>query len=316
MWRSTEHLVKPVSQLGCFESARGWPPRPAWRYLPSVEAELTDDPSLRNPPRWPAVAHPALAALAPAGLVVMAVTMLPPVETLALRYLFVESAQFCALAMVGPALIVLGAPWRFLRLSRGPAKGPAGLAPPGPADRLAAGRLRRPSFARAAGYLAWWAGLCLCWRLPPVLDALARYPVLSLGELAAVSPAGVGLWLELVNSPPFVPRLARPRRAAIAALAMWSTWAIAFVLGFAGGSVVHAYDGAGSSLGTVSDQEITAMLLWLVSACCFVPVIFVSVLTWLRDGTDPGEAPARSGVRGWGGPSRGPSRPLAGQSRW
>ncbi|MGH3184014.1 MAG: cytochrome c oxidase assembly protein, partial [Streptosporangiaceae bacterium] len=129
--------------------------------------------------------------------------------------------------------------------------------------------------------------------------ALARHPALSLAELVTLSPAGVGLWLELVNSPPLAPRLSRPRRAVIAAVTMWSIWVIAFVLGFARGPVVHAYDGAGSSLPTVVDQELAAFLLWLAAACCFVPVIFVSLLTWLRDGADPGEEPASSGVRGW-----------------
>ena len=265
--------------------------------------------------------HPAsaglAAGLASAGLALIAMAMLPPVETLARRYLFVESVQFCLLSMAGPALIVLGAPWRVLRLSRGQGEEPAGLphqagAPRGFADRLAAGRRRRPSFVRAAGFLAWWVGICLCWRLPPVLDALARHPALSLAGLATLVPAGVGLWLELVNSPPLAPRLTRPRRAAIAALAMWSIWVIAYVLGFAGGAVVHAYDGLGSSLSTVVDQEITVFVLWLAAACCFVPVIFVSLLTWLKDGADPGEEPASSGVRGWG---RQPRRASAGQAR-
>ncbi|MGH3237373.1 MAG: cytochrome c oxidase assembly protein, partial [Streptosporangiaceae bacterium] len=91
-----------------------------------MRAELSDDPGTRNPPRWRAVAHPALAGLAPAGLALMAVAVLPPVETLARRYLFVESVQFCLLALAGPALIVLGAPWRLLRLSRWPDGEPAG----------------------------------------------------------------------------------------------------------------------------------------------------------------------------------------------
>jgi hypothetical protein len=93
---------------------------------------------------------------------------------------------------------------------------------------------------------------------------------------------------------------------------MWSIWVIAYVLGFAGGAVVHAYDGLGSSLSTVADQEITVFVLWLAAACCFVPVIFVSLLTWLKDGADPGEEPANSGVRGWG---RQPRRASAGQAR-
>jgi cytochrome c oxidase assembly factor CtaG len=286
-----------------------------------VRVELSDDPGTPNPPRWRAVVHPAsaglAAGLASTGLALIVMAILPPVETLARRYLFVGSIQFCLLSMAGPVLIVLGAPWRVLRLSRGRAEEPAGRphqagAPLGFADRLAAGRRRRPSFVRAAGFLAWWVSVCLCWRLPPVLDALARYPVLSLAELATLVPAGVGLWLELVNSPPLAPRLTRPPRAAIAALAMWSIWVIAYVLGFAGRAVVHAYDGLGSSLSTVADQEITVFVLWLAAACCFVPVIFASLLTWLRDGADPGEEPASSGVRGWG---RQPRRASAGQAR-
>jgi cytochrome c oxidase assembly factor CtaG len=270
-----------------------------------VQAELSDDPGTRNPPRWRAVAHPALAGLAPAGLALMAVAVLPPVDTLARRYLFVESVQFCILALAGPALIVIGAPWRVLRLSRGPEgesagrPGPTGTRP-GLADRLAAGRQRQSSFVRAVGFLAWWVGVCLCWRLWPVLDAVARHPALSLAELVTLSPAGVGLWLELVNSPPLTPRLSRPRRAAIAALAMWSMWVIAYVLGFAHGPVVHDYDGAGSSLSVVADQELAAFVLWLAAACCFVPVILAALLTWLRDGADPGEEPASPALRGWG----------------
>ena len=113
-------------------------------------------------------------------------------------------------------------------------------------------------------------------------------------------PAGVGLWLELVNSPPLAPRLTRPPRAAIAALAMWSIWVIAYVLGFAGGAVVHAYDSLGSSLPTVGDQEITVFVLWLAAACCFVPVIFASLLTWLKDGADPGRGTGKLRCQGVG----------------
>ena len=264
---------------------------------------------MRNPPRWRA----ARPGLAPAGLALMAVAILPPVETLARRYLVAESVQFCLLSMAGPALVVLGAPWRLFRLSRAQAGQPsqAGVRH-GLADRLAARRADHPSFVRAMGFGAWWVGSCVCWRLPPVLDALARHPALILAELATLTPAGIGLWLELVNSPPLTPRLSRPPRAAIAALAMWSTWAIAYILGFAGGPVVHAYDGVGSSLSAVTDQELAAFVLWLVAGCCFVPVIFVSLLTWLGDGADPGEEPASPGVRGWG---RQPRRASAGQAR-
>ena len=130
--------------------------------------------------------------LAVAGVLAVAVSLVPPVATLARQYVFVESTQFVLFAIVAPALIVLGAPWRFLRLSRAgtgrPAEaaggaageGQAGAGTPagaGPLDRLAAGRQEHRSFLRAAGFLVWFFGTCLVWRLPPVVDALDRKSV-------------------------------------------------------------------------------------------------------------------------------------------
>src|SRR6516162_11548004 len=84
------------------------------------------------------------------GLVLVLACLLPPLATLSRRYVFAESLQFCVLAMAGPALIVLGAPWRFLRLS-------------GAAGRLAAERRARRSIMRAAAVLAVFFAVCLFW---------------------------------------------------------------------------------------------------------------------------------------------------------
>ena len=269
-----------------------------------------------------AAARPRLAGrlwLAAAGVLAVAVSLVPPVATLARQYVFVESAQFVLFAIVAPALIVLGAPWRFLRLSRAGEGGPAGegQAGAGPFDRLAAGRQQHRSFLRAAGFLLWFFGTCLVWRLPPVVDALARHPALVAAELVTLLAAGTGLWLELVASPPLEPRLPNPQRAAIAALAMWSTWAVAYALGFANHAVFHGYDAAGNGLSAVADQQITVGLVWAVSAFCFVPVVFVTMLTWLKDNDDPDEELQRLArnerqqavVRGWERRPRGRRAP-------
>ncbi len=267
-----------------------------------MDLKLTGHP-VAAPPR--VRSRPWLAA---AGAAVVVICLVPPLSVLARRYLFAESIQFCVFAMAAPALVVLGAPWRLVRVW--PAADRL-------AHRLARARLRRASFVPVLGYLAAWVVVCLCWRLPPVLDAVARYPVLVVAEAATLCAAGTGLWLELVPSPPLAPRLPRPQRAFVAALAMWSIWAIAYVLGFARDSVVHGYDGAGSHLVTVADQEITAFLLWAVAGACFVPVVFVAMLSWLKDGAEtaaePAGDPVKAGVRGWGWPVGG--RSSAGQGR-
>jgi cytochrome c oxidase assembly factor CtaG len=229
--------------------------------------------------------------LAAVGAALVVVNLVPPVVTAAHRYVFAESIQFVTFGLAAPGLIVLGAPWRLLRL---------------PIGRLAAGRERDRSFLRTAGYLLAFIGVSLMWRLPPVMDALARHPALLAPELVTLLAAGTGLWLELVSSPPVRPRLPRPQRAAAAALAMWSTWIAAYVLGMSNGAVFHAYDPRGGMLSAVADQEISAALVWAVAGLCFVPIVFVSVLGWLaRD--DPDEelqriarrAGQRPVVRGW-----------------
>lgn len=250
-----------------------------------MDIQLTEQPvaapSIRRFRSWlPVVA---------AALVV--ICLVPPLGSEARRYLFVESVQFCVFALAAPALIVLGAPWRRLRLARG-------------ADRLAAARRRQTSFVAALAALIAWVAICLCWRLPPVLDGLARHPALVAPEAVTLCAAGAALWLELVPSPPLAPRVAQPQRACLAALAMWSIWVIAYVLGFASGAVVHAYDHAGSHLSTVSDQEITVFVLWAAAGAAFIPVIFAAVMGWLKDGAGPAEelvaGPLSTGVRGWG----------------
>jgi len=248
--------------------------------------------------------------LAAAGVALIVAAL--GVTGLARRYVVAESAQFVVFAMAAPALIVLGAPWRLLRLSRpaGPEADQLGTAP---LDRLAAARRQHTSFLRAAGFLVVFIAAGVAWRLPPVVDALARYPVLVAVELVTLLAAGIGLWLELVDSPPLAPRLPNPHRATIAALAMWSTWAVSYALGFANHAVFHGYDGPGSALSAVADQQITVALVWAVSACCFVPVVFVALLSWLSGGDNPDEELQRLArddrqlpvVRGWGRPARG-----------
>ena len=249
-----------------------------------MDTELTDHRQAPSRP-W----------LAAAGLVLIVACLVPPLDGLARRYLFVESIQFCVFALAAPALIALGAPWRLL---------------PGP---LLAGASRHwASFVVTLSCLIAWVVLCVFWRLPSVLDGLARHPALVLPEALTLGAAGLALWLELVPAPAPAPvsgpRRPGPERALVAALAMWSLWAIAYVLGFAHDSVVHAYDQAGSHLGTVADQEITAFLLWAAAGVAFVPVVFTVLLAWLRDGAEPaaesaGRTPGR-GVRGWGPPAR------------
>lgn len=221
--------------------------------------------------------------LALAGAVLAVAVLVPPAGPAATRYVFAQAVQYAVLAVVAPALIVLGAPWRLLSFRADPAR-------PRLADRVAATRSHRPARARSWAVLIAFLVIALAWRLPAAVNALVRHPALTVAEAITLLAAGSALWLELVGSPPLLPRISRPQRAAFAALPMWAMWASAYIMGFSGsawfGALAHA---AGHGLGTVADQEIATGLLWAIPAACFVPVIYVVLITWLRDSADPDE---------------------------
>lgn len=237
--------------------------------------------------------------LAPLGLVLCAVVLLPPAGTAARHYVIAQALQFAVLAIVAPALIALGAPWRRLALA-------GGARWSGRLDRVTA---RRP---RVTGGRVWLAvvafiAVALAWRLPVAVNAMIRQPLVTVAEACTLLAAGCALWLELVESPPLQPRTSRPQRAAFAALPMWAIWASAYIMGFSGTSwftaIAHP---AGHGLSTIADQEIAAALLFAIPGACFVPVIYVSLMTWMRDADEPDEELRRAGGRPWSGPPRSP----------
>lgn len=241
----------------------------------------------------PADARPTLVVL---GAVLLVAVMVPPVSTEARRSEAFEALQFALLALAVPALLVAGAPWRWLGLATGTATtgdGNRTTAPGTPrlVDRMAAARRRHREPVRGFAYLACDAVVIVAWRLPPSVDALARHGWVSVGEALLLVGAGIGLWLELIASPPFVPRLGRPQRIAMAAVAMWTVWVAAYVLGLSHSSVYRAYTHvAGDGLSLSADQAVATGILWFVSLGAFVPVIFSNLVIWLGSDEDPDDA--------------------------
>ena len=138
-----------------------------------------------------------------------------------------------------------------------------------------------------------------------MVNALVREPVWTVVEAVTLVGAGCGLWLDLVESPPFRPRISRPLRAAFAAIPMWAIWASAYIMGFSHAAWFSAI-GHRTGLGTAADQQIAAGLLFAIAGVSFVPVVYVSLMTWLRESAGAGdELPAAAGPamprppRGW-----------------
>jgi cytochrome c oxidase assembly factor CtaG len=230
------------------------------------------------------------------SLALMVAALVPPLSTEARRFDALEALQFSLLAVAIPALVALAAPWRWLGLAAAPpvtadAEGNAVVRWPRTADRMAAARRRHPEAVRSIVYLALETAAVVAWRVPAGVDALARHGWLSLIEAVTLVIPGTGLWLELVESPPFRPRLARPARIALAAVAMWTIWVTAYLVGLSHATVYRAYIHVpGRDLSVAADQAIATGVLWFVSLCAFVPVIFSNFMSWLRTDEDPDDA--------------------------
>lgn len=204
---------------------------------------------------------------------VLVVALVPPVATLARRYDFVEAVQFCLLALGVPALLVLGGPWQ--RSQR--------------AARLAERRRRHPEGVRSIAFLALYGIAVVAWRIPPSVDGLVRHPWLLGIEAVTLVAAGVGLWLELLESPPLVPRSPPPWRALYAALPMWTIWVTAYAVGLSRAEVYRAFHHVAGGLSAAADQEVATGTLWGVALLAFVPVVFANLLRWLRNDEQPDE---------------------------
>jgi hypothetical protein len=101
--------------------------------------------------------------------------------------------------------------------------------------------------------------------------------------------AGCGIWLMLAGLLWRQP-LAHPLRTAVAALAMWTIWAIAYLTGMAATPLASA-GGPDTAriLSAAADRQLAVGIMWAVPAISFVPVVFVMFVAWTRD--RPGEEP-------------------------
>lgn len=246
--------------------------------------------------------------------------LLPPVGTLARRYVLGGAIQFSVLAVLVPALVTVAAPWSskdYLPVLEGRVGGRERASLPVVA-RLAAARRRHRSPVRSIGYLALYLAAVVGWRIPPSVEALRDSPALSVLEAATLLVLGVLLWLEIVVSPPFVPRSAYPMRIGVTVVAMWITWMIGFLLGFSHVAWFPTYlHSRSSGLSLIADQQLAAGALWVLPAAGYLPAVLVNLMAWLKDSEDPDDE-MRQLVRAerrlaWGRAPEGPSdRPLRG----
>jgi len=218
-----------------------------------------------------------------AAVLVAVAALVPPLGTVARRTEYAAALQFSLLAIALPALVTLGAPWSLLGLA-GP---PHGEGRPRPLDRLADRRLRHRELTWSIAFIAVDLVVAAIWHAPGVVASVSSHPWLAVVEAVTLLVSGVGLWLELISSPPLVPRSGHLRRAVLAAITMWVFWILAYLVGLSNHGFYPSFPHVAGGLSAAADEEIAAVVLWFVATAAFMPVIFWNALTWLQSEDDP-----------------------------
>ena len=129
------------------------------------------------------------------AVVVLFLLLVPPLSRLARDSEYGAAIQFSLLAIVVPALVTVGAPWRLLGLAGNGSPDTS----PRIVDRVADHRRRHRELPWSLAFIA--ADLCVvvAWHVPGAVAAVAQHRWLVPLEGAILLAFGLGLWLELTT---------------------------------------------------------------------------------------------------------------------
>lgn len=232
-----------------------------------------------------------------AGVITVVLALVSPVGYWSQVHIWVRSVQDLLLIQVGPALIVLGAPW--LALARGAGirqgrPGPAKQEPAGASGSQAAvpAATPRPGWSgRRSSLLTWPVGATIAvnaalwiWHLPVLYDAAVRSAWIYAAEVVVYLGLGVAFWLQLIGSAPLTPRFAPLKRVILVAGTVVSGTLLGGVLGFSNGLSYRAYLVPDHGLArALSDQQVGGAVLWVLAMPTLVITGVALLNRWLKE---------------------------------
>ncbi len=217
------------------------------------------------------------------GLVTVLAALDSPLDALADDLFWAHMLQHVLLMMVAAPLVVLAAPWTaFWR--------PLPL----PLRRWAArGIAKNPSLAwvrRSARFVgrpvpAWVlfnADLAV-WHVPAVYDLTLRNTAVHYAEHASFLLLGILFWIQLIESPPFRPRLTAFGRVVYVAAGSVASWLLAVVLMLATTPLYPAQYVGRHGISPLTDQQIAAGVMLGPGSIPYVILGFYWLYVWLGD---------------------------------
>jgi putative copper resistance protein D len=222
--------------------------------------------------------HPRAAAASWfAGLGVLAIALVSPVDTYAGVSFAVHMVQHVLLTLVATPLLALGAP-ATLALRALPAGG---------ARRLSAALRSSPIAFVTTPVVAWllFAGVPWIVHLSPLFDLALRSELWHAAEHALWVIAAFALWWPVVGADPSPHPWRYPVRLLTLFLAMPAMSFLSLAIFVAGDPLYPTYAAVAPPWGpaALTSQRDAAVVMWLASAFILVPAMLLVAVAWKRD---------------------------------
>jgi putative membrane protein len=229
------------------------------------------------------------AALCQLGLLTVLLALVSPVGYFASLYIWVRALQMLLVGVVGPGLIVLGAPWLALRLAAGRSSAAAAsaaraAAAAGPeADSASQDRkpwlTSRPALAVVAANVLW-----IGWQVPALFDAARGNSAVALAEHVSYLAAGLLFWSQVISSRPYSQRVPPLRRVVLVIGTVAAFTVLGMMLVFGSGVLYFGFPASAHHVMSIlSDQQLSGAVLWMGVLPPMMVAAVALMMEWLRN---------------------------------
>ena len=217
------------------------------------------------------------------GLLIVLLALVSPVGYWSDVYIWVRAVQELLVAVAGPGLIVLGAPWPALAQSVRPRRQVSGQTGERAAGR--SGPARPWPLAQPLLWVIAFNVVLLGWQIPALFDLVRGNTGVALGEHASYLAAGIMFWLQLIGSRPVSPQTAPLRRIKMVV----GTVIVSTLLGMAlvfGSDVLYPAYAAGTAhhvMTVLDDQQLAGAVLWMGMLPALIVAGIALMLEWFAN---------------------------------
>lgn len=218
------------------------------------------------------------------GLLIVVLALVWPIGYWSDVYIWVRAVQQLLLAVAGPGLVVLGAPWLALAQSVRPRR----QVSPSSGEPFHVAPSRPPStpwpVARPVLWVVAFNVVWVGWLVPALFDLARDNGAVAVAEHASYLAAGIMFWLQLCGSRPLSPKSAPLRRVKMVVSTVIVSTVLGMVLVFGPHVVYPAYVVAGHQVFTVlDDQQLAGAVLWMGMLPALIVACIALILEWFAN---------------------------------